>query len=684
MNNINKKYLVLGSTGMLGKQVLKELKSNNCDVVTISRNNSDYNIDVSNFALLENIVDTIKPDIIINCIGVIDVKKCEDDFEYALNINARINYVFQKLSSDNNFKYVYISTDNYFDNGVGHLNSEIDDVTFFNNYAKSKFEGEKICENINNSLVVRTNITGFRGCINVDTFIEWVFNTLYNREKLNLFNDYYTSTIDVETFTKYLLWSIDNDLNGVFNIASRDACSKMEFILNVAKKIGIQNLNYDVCSVDNLPIKRAKNCGLDVSKFEKIYGENLPKIDDVINNLIQQKNDIISSKKYNYGKQYIDTNDKQNVLNVLDDDFLTCGPMVEKFEDKIKNICNVKYAISCSNGTAALHLASIALGIGDGDIVIVPSSTFVATANAVKYCGGDVVFCDVDGNTGLATPKTIQNAINSINDKSKLKAIFVVSLCGQSCDMKEIKKIADKYNVKLLEDNAHSIGSSYQDEMVGSCKWSDISIFSFHPVKTVCMGEGGAITTNDDELAEAVKYLRTHGIYKDNITCEENSSKGWYYEQRLLGYNYRVSDINCALGLGQLDKLSKFKEKRAQIIQWYKEEVLNIDNVKLFNVLDDRKSCFHLCVLKFDFDKIGMSKEKIFSELKKCNIFTQSHYMPINFHPYHLSKNSIKENFKGAWDWYDNSLSFPIYYSLERQDVVEICKRLKTVLKAEV
>jgi len=385
-----------------------------------------------------------------------------------------------------------------------------------------------------------------------------------------------------------------------------------------------------------------------------------------------------------YGRHAIDQDDIKAVEAVLKGDWLTCGSVVEAFEQKLCEITESPFAISCSNGTTALHLALLALGIGPGDRVIVPAITFLASANAARFVGADVIFADIDPATGLMTAETLENAFKSQKDPVKVKAVINVHLNGQCGDLEAIYQVAKRYNLSIVEDAAHAIGTNYINQQgkkypIGSNQFSDLTTFSFHPVKTIATGEGGAVTCKSPEMAKRLKLLRGHGMLRNKDDWqnteqgfdENNLANPWYYEMQDIGYNYRISDINCALGLNQLTKLESFKARRKELAEKYdaafKEEA-HISSIKKHAFSD---TVWHLYVIKIDFKVIEKSRAQVMNFLKDKGIGTQVHYMPLYRHPYYQSLYG-SSNLPGAEAYYASCLSIPLYVGLtdEQQDFV--------------
>ncbi len=375
-----------------------------------------------------------------------------------------------------------------------------------------------------------------------------------------------------------------------------------------------------------------------------------------------------------YGKQSIDEKDIDAVVTVLKSDFLTQGPAITRFEKAISEYTGAKYCVVVANATAALHIAVKSLNIEIGMEGITSPNTFVASSNCLIYNGLKPVFADIEPDTYNINPNEIEKQITK-----KTKVIIPVHFAGRSCDMKNINEIAKKNNLFVIEDAAHAIGSNHEDgTKVGNCKYSDMTIFSFHPVKTITTGEGGAITTNNKDLYEKLILLRSHGITKDPDLLTQNTGP-WYYEMQDLGFNYRMTDIQAALGLTQLSKLETFKKRRNEIIQKYNSGLANLNWLKIPKT-DKSDLCFHLYVVQIDFEKIGKTRATVMDFLKSKNIGSQVHYIPVHTQPYY------KKNYGYNWgdyplaeDYYQKALSLPLYPNLLEQDIENIIKTVRSI-----
>lgn len=366
-----------------------------------------------------------------------------------------------------------------------------------------------------------------------------------------------------------------------------------------------------------------------------------------------------------YGRQWIDNKDIKEVVKVLKGDWLTQGSKVEEFEKAVAKYCGAKYAVAVSSGTAALHLAYIVAGIKPGDEIITTPLTFSATANMAVIMGAKPVLVDIDEETLNIDPKLIERAITG-----KTKAIVPVDFSGQSCDYDEIKEIADKHKLLIIEDAAHALGSLYKGKRIGG--FADMTILSFHPVKTITTGEGGMVLTNNAQFFEKLKKLRHHGITK-------NPEKGkWYYEVENPGYNYRITDFQCALGISQFKKLDKFIKLRRKIAEKYNKAFQDLNGIKILEERGYSKSAWHIYPVQIT----KADRRKVFEELQKAGIGVQVHYMPLHMHPFYEKKFGYKKgDFLNAEKYYEGAISLPLYPKMSDADINKVIKTVKNILK---
>lgn len=381
---------------------------------------------------------------------------------------------------------------------------------------------------------------------------------------------------------------------------------------------------------------------------------------------------VRTSKLY-YGHQYIDDNDIQAVVDVLKSDYLTCGPKITELEKKLCDYTGAKHAAVVSNGTAALHIACQALGIGPGDQVITTPITFAASANCALYCGAEPVFADIDEATYNIDPKSV---LEKITDKTK--AIVAVDYTGQAVQLRELLSICREKGIYLIEDGAHSLGTSYDGKKVGGI--ADITTFSFHPVKTITGGEGGAVLTNDDQLAKRIELYRSHGITRDTSLMERESEGGWYYEQVGLGMNYRMTDIQAALISSQLDKLDMFSARRKSIVNKYNQAFADMPGVIVQQEIPESDTTRHLYILRLDLNKLSINRKQFFDAMAAENICCNVHYIPVYRHPYYEKLGYKKGLCPKAEALYESMMSLPLYYSLSDSDVDDVIAAVKKLV----
>jgi len=373
-----------------------------------------------------------------------------------------------------------------------------------------------------------------------------------------------------------------------------------------------------------------------------------------------------------YGKQTVDESDIQAVVDVLKGDYLTTGPFVKEFENKVANYVGAKYAVAVSNGTAALHMACFAAGIKEGHEVIVSPMTFAASANAVLYCGGTPVFADIDPVTYNIDPDRIEEKITN-----KTKAIIPVDFSGQSVDMDRIKEIADKHDLIIIEDAAHALGSEYKRRKVGS--QADMVEFSFHPVKPITTAEGGIVITNSEDLYKKMMIFRTHGITRDQEILNENHGP-WYYEQQHLGYNYRLTDVQSALGTSQMNRIDDFITRRREIVILYNDAFKDLKELITPFEAEFSNSGWHIYVIKVKPELITVTRKEIFEALQAENIGVNVHYLPVYLHPYYRDLGYEKGLCPNAEELYENMITLPLFPSMTNEDVTDVIDAVNKVI----
>ena len=375
-----------------------------------------------------------------------------------------------------------------------------------------------------------------------------------------------------------------------------------------------------------------------------------------------------------YGKQCIEQDDIDAVVETLRSDFITCGPKVDALEEKLCEVTGAKYAVVVSNGTAALHLAALAAGFGEGDEVIVSSVTFAASSNCVLYCGAKPVFADIRPDTYNIDPESIEKLITP-----RTKGIVAVDFTGQAVEHDAIREICKKHNLILIEDAAHAIGTKYKGRPVGSI--ADMTCFSFHPVKTVTSGEGGAITTNDEQLYHRLMRLRTHGINRNPEEMVHPTDALWYNEQVELGYNYRMTEFQAALLLSQLKKLPKFSARRKEIVEKYDKAFSEMPEIFVQREIPESDTTRHLYILRLNLDKLTCDRRQFFDALYAENTRPQVHYLPVYWHSYYEKLGYQKGICPNAEKYYEEVMSIPLYYSLTDADTDDVIRAVKKVVE---
>jgi len=697
--NKRPQLIITGVSGLLGNNLAYCLKDK-FDIVGLFHRHPVFIRGVrTRFADLRSerdiaeLFELIQPDAVIHCASLTDVELCEADPDLAREINVRGTRIMTKALAGSQAKLIYISTDLVYDGEKGDF-SEEDRTNPLNQYGKTKLAGEAHILEHPHGTVLRTNIFGW----NIQdkySLSEWFFHELSLGHKIHGFEDVIFSSIYTFELARVIKELLALDLSGVFNCASRTAISKYEFGLKIAKSFSFSQDLIEPISVDqfHFTAQRAKNLSLNVNKLSKALKSELPSIEECLlafhQHYIERIPEKIKPKTIQsyypkiptlpYGRQCLTEDDIQNVGNLLRTSHLTQGEKIEEFEQAICDFTGARYAVAVNSGTSALHIACLALEIGPGDEGITSPNTFVASANCLVYCGAKPVFADIDSATYNIAPGRIAEKMTL-----QTKVIIPVHFAGQSCDMQAIKELTEEHKKKygqrpyIIEDASHALGSFYQDRPVGSCHYSDMTIMSFHPVKHITTGEGGMVITNDHELWQRLRRLRSHGITSEeaefqNFDAPERSDQPWYYEQIELGYNYRITDIQCVLGLSQLEKLPLFMKRRREIVEQYNTKLANAANLSIPQEAEDCLSNFHLYVPLFSFPEVGIDRGSYIKHLREQGLQSQVHYIPVHTQPYYI------KNYATGWgdcpvaeSYYQRCLSLPLHPAMANEDVEKV------------
>ena len=637
-------------------------------------------------------VEEFSPDVVIHCASLTDVDFCETHKELTRKVNVLGTRAVADAIAGANTSLIYISSDSVYDGSKDNF-LETDPIRPMNYYGLSKYEGELETLKRSHSLVLRTNIFGW----NVQdkfSIAEWIVHDLSAGTQVNGFRDAYFSSIYTMELAEIMTLALRQGLRGVYNCGSRTSMSKHDFAVHLAERMALDTSLIRPISIEDFGFvaKRGYDLTLDVSRISAALHRDLPTIDECIDAFARDFEAGVPGeikgwqrpreagprrKVLSYSRQSIDDDDIAAVVETLKSDWLTQGPGIGDFESALCDYTGAKYAVSVSSGTAALHIACLAAGVGPQHEAIVSPMTFAASSNCVLYCGGRPVFADVQKDTANIDPEEIKKAVTD-----KTRAIIPVHYAGNPCSLAEIRQIAERRGLIVIEDAAHALGAEYEGTKIGSCEYSDMAIFSFHPVKSITAGEGGAVLTNSEQFYEKLVMLRNHGITKDPATfaaLDSRDAPPWYYEMQHLGFNYRMSNIHAALGMSQLRKLDRFIARRREIAQRYSDEFSGIDGIELPREAKSARAAWHLYQMRLA-DSPGVEREqrRMFDYLLTNGIRPQVHYIPVHFHPYYQQKLRCRRgDYPVAESHYRRALSLPIYPGLSDQDVQTVLTVVK-------
>ena len=385
-----------------------------------------------------------------------------------------------------------------------------------------------------------------------------------------------------------------------------------------------------------------------------------------------------------YGRQEITQTDIDAVVDVLRSDHLTQGPVVPYFEKSVADYCGAKHAVAVNSATSALHIACLALGVGKGDIVWTTPITFVASANCALYCGASIDFVDIDPRTYNLSVERLTEKLAQAEKTGKLpKVVIPVHLCGQSCDMAGIHALGQKYGFKIIEDASHAIGGRYREEPVGNCRYSDIAVFSFHPVKIITTAEGGLALTNNEVVANKMALLRSHGITRDSAQMSHDSDGDWYYQQIELGFNYRMTELQAALGVSQMARLDSYVTRRHQLARRYEERLTELPVTTPWQHPDGYSS-LHLYVIRLQLKNINQSQREVFDSLRELGIGCNLHYIPVHTQPYYQRMGFKPGDFPEAENYYSEAISLPLYPFLTKAQQDHVITSLRSILLSQL
>tara|TARA_A100001015_G_C15030540_1_gene732979 strand:+ start:571 stop:2655 length:2085 start_codon:yes stop_codon:yes gene_type:complete len=690
------KILIFGGTGLLGANWA--LKRQHVDVVHVIGNKNHFaipgvhsqNFDYKQKNFIRKKVDEVKPDLIINCAGLADVDRCQKQPEQSYITNVTLAKQISKISQLYQIPLIHISTDHLFE-GTKKFVTEQDIANPQNTYAEHKLEAEKlVLKNYTNALILRTTFYGW-GPSYRQSFSDFILNNLEVGAKVHMYDDVYFTPLYIGDLVKIAHELIDKSVTGIVNVCAGERISKYKFSLKLAEAFGFDSFVIQPiqASRNRSATKRPFDLSLSDSFLKSLIQIKSISIDDGINAL---KNDISTMKKMKllgkkipYGKHFIDESDVNEVVKTLKSGFLTQGPKIDELEEKIAQYTGANYAVAVSSATAGLHLSYLALGVGPSKSVLTSPITFLSTANAAYYCGGFVRFADINPNTVIMSLDKTKLELKQHDD---IHVVVPVLFGGSGDGIPEVARLAKSMGKYVVEDAAHGLGGTYEcGEKIGSCKYSDCTVFSLHPVKSIAAGEGGVITTNNEDIYRSLLRLRSHGVNKkdDKFQVLQNSVTNgkpnlWYYEMQTLGFHYRLTDIQASLACSQFNKLDGFINRRRQLAKLYFRWCNDKKFIRPGLKVDVERSANHLFVALIDFHSLKTNRNEFMRSLKELNIFTQVHYIPITEQPFYRKLGFNSEDFPNSQAYYKTAISLPIYFSLTDEDFNFVISKIDQIL----
>ena len=675
--------LFAGGSSLLASSWIRSLDHNYNYILSTHKKkikNKKFRVISLDYSTVDQVLSQLKKHnvkILINCIGLTNIEECETDPDKALNSNTYIPKVLSKACNEGNIKFVHISTDHLYD-GKESYYSEKTPKSPLNIYGETKSKAEdEVLKNNKKSIIIRTNFFGW-GPSYKNSFSDKILKHLEAEKKIDLFGDVFYTPISIDELKKQILKLIELNASGIFNISSNERISKYDFGCRIARIFGYSTDLIINSSIDNCKglVLRPKDMSLSNHKLTTYTGKVIPSIDKQLELLKKLRDEGNERPVIPYSRQNISEKDIESVVEVLRSDFVTQGPIIEKFEDKIAEYCNARYAYACNSGTSALHIACLSLGLKEGDIVWTSPISFVASSNCALYCNAEVDFVDIDSKTYNMSSDSLEEKLIEAKKKGKLpKIVIPVHLSGQSCDMKKINQLSLEYGFKIIEDASHAVGAKYEGMPVGDCRYSDITVFSFHPVKIITTCEGGMCMTNDSNIAELLYRFRSHGITRQPSQMTKIPDGPWYYEQLELGLNYRINDVQAALGLSQMSRLDSFIKKRSKIAKRY-NELLSDSIVKLPEINEKCSSSWHLYIIRVEENKFTTHRQ-LFEKFRTAGILVNIHYIPIYRQPYYKSLGFNKNRFPESEKYYKEAISIPIFPGLRENEQDKVVSMIK-------
>ncbi len=697
------KVIITGGSGLLALNIAM-YKRNEWDIVLftnkkhIQTNNIvATKVNLCDSSILYNEVETIAPDFIIHTAGLTSVEECEAHQYKAYISNTLTARNIADVAAKLDIKLIHISTDHF---SLEKASSQENEIAIpVNNYAKTKLNAEyEVLKNAPKSIIARTNFFGW-GHKSRTSFSDVILKALREKKEIDLFTDVFITPISINDLILSLEHLIRVNAAGIFNVVGDERVSKWEFGNTLAHVFDLDTSCIRKSSIRSHKhlTTRPLDMSLSNSKLKEATGIKISSLkasftllrEEELQGHKQSLDEITISASpsiISYGKQNISDHDIDSVLETLHSPFLTQGPKIQEFEDTVAKYTGANYAVAVSNLTAGLHIACLAANIGPGDKVITSPISFVASSNCAIYCGATPIFADIDSNTLNIDPKEVRKLCT---ENDNVKAIIPVHFTGSPCDMQQLKSIADEFGAVVIEDAAHGLGGSFASgEKIGSCEESLITGFSFHPVKSITTAEGGILTTNDENIYKQLCRLRSHGINKGHDTFvntdeafTNNVPNPWYHEMQQLGYNYRITDVQCALGISQLSRIDSFMNARRAIAIKYDEVFSNLKNASIVQNKQRHISGNHLYPLLVNFEKVGRNRNQLFKDFAKEGINLHVHYIPIPLQPFYQQNHPTDlKTIPNALNYYRQAIILPLHTKLSDDDIDKIISTVTTII----
>ena len=654
-------------------------------------------IELEDIDKTNKIIEKIRPDLIVHTAGLTDIELCEKKKFEAYCSNVLSARHIAQVAKNYACQLVHISTD-HFSKSSEPMSGEDSIEIPLNYYSLTKLEAEyEIKKFYPDALIIRSNFFGW-GNRSGKSFSDFVINNLRQGKSISLFDDVFYTPILVDSLTDSLFSLFKRNVKGIFNVVGDNRLSKYDFGIKIAEIFNLDKNLIKKISIKSLKHleTRPSDMSLSNEKLKSFVGDIDLSLETGIKKLKSQEEErkrlICLPEKIpliHYGKQSIDDTDILSVMKTLNSPFITQGPKAMEFEKEVASYAGAKYAVSACNWTSGLHLACLAAGVGPGDSVLTSPLSFVASSNCALYVGAAPAFADINLETLNIDPCNVEKKCRELGN---VKAIVPVHFGGTPCDMQALGKIADKYGAVIIEDAAHALGGRYHTgEIIGSCAYSLMSGFSFHPVKNITTGEGCVITTNDKSIYDKLIKLRSHGITKNKEYFQNakeaftgNEFNPWYYEMQELGFNYRITDIQCSLGISQIKRLDGLTKRRLEISQKYDRAFEKLKYLKILQKEVRHLSGNHIYVVMIDHVGLGKSRPSIFKCFAQKGIVLNVHYIPIPLQPYYLKNVPVdEEDYKNALLYYRSAITLPLYPALSDVEIDRVIDVVTRVLDRE-